>query len=200
MTSPLISLLPVLSDDRTGSLQASSRECDTAGSNRGADGVNREDTPVPFDSPEPREGAEKNLIDRRGAEIVTLIEEQAASDLEEGRSPVEEEGHEEEADEDEELGSAVEEGEEAALALDVPPTEVESDISWLPIVQASLGHSREAGPLPCHSLEEGSHHMPGTEEVPNSILACQAPDSSSTNRNLHCQIAQIHNGHRDNLA
>lgn len=65
----------------------------------------------------PPAGAETDGPGGRAAGAVTLTEEPVVPELEEGRSPVEEAGHEEEGAEDEELGSTVEEGEEAAVAL-----------------------------------------------------------------------------------
>ncbi|XP_035849418.1 coiled-coil domain-containing protein 149-A isoform X3 [Sander lucioperca] len=142
-------------DDRSS--HESSWECHTAGSDHGTDGVSREDTPAQLNSLEPLVGVETNGIDRRGGEIETLTEDGAASGLEEGRSPVEEAGHEVEGGEDEELGSTVEEGEEAALALGVMSTE--SDLSWLPIKQASFDHSK-VGHQPCQFQDNKSNHAP----------------------------------------
>lgn len=62
---------------------------------------------------------------------MTLTEEPAVPELEEGRSPVEEAGHEEEGAEDEELGSTVEEGEEAAVALGAAPASAGPSFPWL---------------------------------------------------------------------
>lgn len=186
-----------MSDDRTGSSQTSSRH--TACSSLGADGIRREDAPAPFNGPEPPGGAETNGIDRRGAEIVTLTEEQAAVELEEGRSPVEEAGREVEGVEDEELGSTVEEGEEAALALDVPPTE--SDLPWLPVVQESVVHTQDAGHVPCKSQDKGSNNIPGPEEASDSIALHPASDCSTTEEwDIHCRSGQSGTCHNDNLA
>ncbi|XP_068569558.1 coiled-coil domain-containing protein 149-A isoform X2 [Cebidichthys violaceus] len=132
-TQPRVQPPKVVSDDRSS--HESSWECHTAGSDLGTDGVSREDAPALLNSLEPLVGVETNGIDRRGGEIVTLTEDGALIELEEGRSPVEEAGHEVEGVEDEELGSTVEEGEEAALALGVASTE--SDLPWLPNEQAS---------------------------------------------------------------
>uniref|UniRef100_A0A8D0AFU3 Coiled-coil domain containing 149a n=2 Tax=Sander lucioperca TaxID=283035 RepID=A0A8D0AFU3_SANLU len=154
-TQPNMQPPKVVSDDRSS--HESSWECHTAGSDHGTDGVSREDTPAQLNSLEPLVGVETNGIDRRGGEIETLTEDGAASGLEEGRSPVEEAGHEVEGGEDEELGSTVEEGEEAALALGVMSTE--SDLSWLPIKQASFDHSK-VGHQPCQFQDNKSNHAP----------------------------------------
>lgn len=186
MTSGLIFLLPVASDDRSS--HESSWECRTTGSDLGTDGINMENTPALLSSLEPLAGVETNGIDRRGGEILTLTGE-----LEEGRSPVEEAGHEVEGVEDEELGSTVEEGEEAELALDVPPSE--SDLSWLPIKQASVDHS-EVGHLSCKLQDDESSNVPGHIEASESIPENQTTDVSSTEDwDIHCQSVQS-----DNLA
>ncbi|XP_029932520.1 coiled-coil domain-containing protein 149-A isoform X1 [Myripristis murdjan] len=196
-TQPRVQPSKAVSDDRTGSSQTSS--CHTACSNLGADGIRREDAPAPFNGPEPPGGAETNGIDRRGAEIVTLTEEQAAVELEEGRSPVEEAGREVEGVEDEELGSTVEEGEEAALALDVPPTE--SDLPWLPVVQESIVHTQDVGHVPCKSQDKGSNNLPGPEEASDSIALHTASDCSTTEEwDIHCRSGQSGTCHNDNLA
>lgn len=141
---------------------ASSWERATAGGDFGADGVGGEG------APEPSDGAEANCIclsDRRGVEIVTLSEEQAAAELDEGQSPVEEEGHEVKVDEDEELGSTVEEGEEAALALDAPPLEAESDLDnlpQLPVRQTTINDTLEAGHSTCHDQAVEPTGLPDT--------------------------------------
>ncbi|XP_034757063.1 coiled-coil domain-containing protein 149-A isoform X2 [Etheostoma cragini] len=150
----------------------SSWECHTAGSDLGTDGVSREDTPAQLNSLEPLVGVETNGNDRRVGEIETLTEDGAASGLEEGQSPVEEAGHEVEGEEDEELGSTVEEGEEAALALGVMSTE--SDLSWLPIKHASFDHS-EVGHEPCQFQDDKSKHAP--EHVEDSV---SIPENQST--------------------
>ncbi|KAM4611508.1 coiled-coil domain-containing protein 149-A [Polymixia lowei] len=187
-TKPRAQPTKAVSDDRTGSSQSSSWECHTAGSNLGTDGVSEEHTPAPFEGPAARKKA--------GTNVMTPTEEQTALELEEGRSPVEEEGHEVEGDEDEELGSTVEEGEEAALALDAPPTETGSDIPWLPVVQAS----GEVGHLLCQSQDEGSNSISGTE-ASNSIPLCQASELSSTEGwDIHCQSGLIDASRSDNLA
>ena len=195
----------------------SSWERNTAGGGGGAGadgGGAAEDTPAPLD--EPREAAEMSVIDGRGAETATRTEQRtaaAASDLEQGRSPVEEEGHEVDGDEeDEELGSAVEEGEEAALALDAPATE--ADMAWVSVVQAAVGHSQETGPLPCHSREEETSPVPCLSQedrsnigepkgnqVSDSFPMRQSPDFTSTEGwDIHCQSRQSDSCYGDNLA
>ncbi|XP_019134936.2 coiled-coil domain-containing protein 149-A isoform X1 [Larimichthys crocea] len=176
----------VVSDDRSS--HESLWECHIAGSDLGTDGVSREDTPALLNSLEPLVGVETNGIDRRGGEIVTLTEDGAALELEEGQSPVEEAGHEVEGVEDEELGSTVEEGEEAALALGAPSTE--SDLSWLPIKQASVDHS-DVGHQPCESQDDGSHNVP--EHVEALISIPENPDTEASSRaewHVQCRSAQ----------
>ncbi|XP_054457568.1 coiled-coil domain-containing protein 149-A [Anoplopoma fimbria] len=160
----------VVSDDRNS--HESSWECLAVGSDLGTDGVRREDAPALLNSLEPPVGVETNGIDRRGGEIVTLTDNEAALELEEGQSPVEEAGHEVEGVEDEELGSTVEEGEEAALALGV--TSTESDHPWLPNEQASVDHS-EAGHQPCKSQNDRSNHEPEHAEA-----SLSTPENHST--------------------
>lgn len=186
MTSCLLFPFPVVSDDRSS--HESLWECHIAGSDLGTDGVSREDTPALLNSLEPLVGVETNGIDRRGGEIVTLTEDGAALELEEGQSPVEEAGHEVEGVEDEELGSTVEEGEEAALALGAPSTE--SDLSWLPIKQASVDHS-DVGHQPCESQDDGSHNVP--EHVEALISIPENPDTEASSRaewHVQCRSAQ----------
>ncbi|KAM7366187.1 hypothetical protein PAMP_015651 [Pampus punctatissimus] len=177
---PGVQLPQVVSDDRS-SHESSWERC-TAGSDLGTDGVS---------NPEPLAGVETNGIDRRGGEIVTLMEDGAALEIEEGRSPVEEAGHEVEGVEDEELGSTVEEGEEAALALDVPRSE--SDLSWLLIQQASVDYS-EVNHLPCKPQDDGSSNVPGhvEESIPESL---NSDVLSTENWDVHCQSV-----HSDNFA
>ncbi|XP_034471378.1 coiled-coil domain-containing protein 149-like isoform X1 [Hippoglossus hippoglossus] len=167
-------------------------ECHTAGSDLGTDGVSGDDTPALLNSLEQLAGVEMNGIDRRGGgERAALME-----DEEEGRSPVEEAGHEVEGIEDEELESTVEEGEEAALALDVPPTE--SDRPCLPMKQASVDNSDVAHRC-CETQE--SNNVP--EHVKASISAPedQATEVSSTVEwDIHCGSAQGDASHSDNLA
>ncbi|XP_056225523.1 coiled-coil domain-containing protein 149-A isoform X2 [Seriola aureovittata] len=180
----------VVSDDRSS--HESPWECHTAGSDLGTDGVSREDTPALLNSLEPLAGVDTNGIDRRGGEIVTLTEDGATLELEDGRSPVEEAGHEVEGVEDEELGSTVEEGEEAALALDVLPTE--SDLPWLPIKQVSVDHS-EVGHQSCETQDNESNNVPEHVEVSMSIPENQGTGVSSTG-----ERAQSDTCHSDNLA
>lgn len=187
----------VLLDDRSS--HESSWECHIAGTDLGTDGVSREDAPALLSSLETRDRVETNGIDRRGGELVTLTEDRVGIELEKGRSPVEEAGHEVEGvDDDEELGSTVEEGEEAALALDVPPTE--SDLQWLSIKQASVSHS-EAGHLPCESQNDESKNVPEHEGASVSIPESQAAEVSSTGEwDVQCPSAQSDSCHSDNLA
>nr|XP_046176220.1 coiled-coil domain-containing protein 149-like isoform X2 [Oncorhynchus gorbuscha] len=181
-------------DDRMG---ASSWERATAGGDFGADGVGGEG------APEPSDGAEANCIclsDRRGVEIVTLSEEQAAAELEEGQSPVEEEGHEVKVDE--ELGSTVEEGEEAALALDAPPLEAESDLGnlpQLPVRQATIDDTLEVGHLTCHDQAVKPTGLPNTEDASKPASIFKTPDWGGTDGwDLHCQSGQSDSCHSDN--
>ncbi|XP_034085649.1 coiled-coil domain-containing protein 149-A isoform X2 [Gymnodraco acuticeps] len=129
----------------------SSWECHSAGSDLGTDG-----TPALLQILQPLPGLETNGIDRRDGEILT--EDGAPLELGEGRSPVEEAGHEVEGVEDEELGSTVEEGEEAALALGVTATD--SHLPWLPIKQASADLSEAGRHQPGESQDDGSDHEP----------------------------------------
>ncbi|KAM7377410.1 hypothetical protein PAMA_013950 [Pampus argenteus] len=168
----------LVSDDRS-SHESSWERC-TAGGDLGTDGVS---------NPEPLAGVETNGIDRRVGQIVTLMEDRAALEIEEGRSPVEEAGHEVEGVEDEELGSTVEEGEEAALALDAPRSE--SDLSWLSIQQAAVDYS-EVDHLPCKPQDDGSSNVAG--HVEESIPESPNTDAMSTeNWDVHCQSAQSDN-------
>ncbi|XP_041724188.1 coiled-coil domain-containing protein 149 isoform X2 [Coregonus clupeaformis] len=183
-------------DDRMG---ASSWERATAGGDFGADGFGGEG------APEPSDRAEANCVclsDRRGVEIVTLSEEQAASELEEGRSPVEEEGHEVKVEEDEELGSTVEEGEEAALALDAPPLEVESDLGnlpQLPVRQATIDYTLEAGHSICHAQAVEPTGLPETEDASKPASIFKTPDWGGIDGwDLHCQSGQSDSCHSDN--
>ncbi|XP_049423885.1 coiled-coil domain-containing protein 149-A isoform X1 [Epinephelus fuscoguttatus] len=186
----------VVSDDRSS--HESSWECHTAGSDLGTDGVSREDAPALLNSLEPLVGVgvETNGIDGRVGEIVTLTEDGAAIELEEGRSPVEEAGHEVEGVEDEELGSTVEEGEEAALALGVTPNE--SDLPWLQVIQASVDHS-EVGTQPCESQDDGSNHEPDHVEASVSIPENKSTEESNTGE---WDIVDLRSDtcHSDNLA
>ncbi|KAM3589935.1 uncharacterized protein V6R79_000263 [Siganus canaliculatus] len=177
----------VVSDDRSS--HESLWECHTTGSDLGTDGIGREDTPARLNSLEPLEGAETNGIDRRGGEIVTLAEDGAAFELEEGRSPVEEAGHEVEGVEDEELGSTVEEGEEAALALGVPSTE--SHLPWLSLEQDCVVHP-DGGHQSCRSQDDESNNE--AEYAEASVTASpekQVREVTSTGEwDAHCRSAQ----------
>ncbi|XP_029311287.1 coiled-coil domain-containing protein 149-A isoform X2 [Cottoperca gobio] len=151
----------------------------------GTDGVSGEDAPALLENLEPLLGVETNGIDSRGGEI--LMEDGAAFDLEEGRSPVEEAGHEVEGVEDEELGSTVEEGEEAALALGVASTD--SDLAWLPMQQASMDHS-----------EVGHHQLrQSQDDASNEHIEASVPESQSTGE---WDIVDLRSDacHRDNMA
>ncbi|XP_065806802.1 coiled-coil domain-containing protein 149-A isoform X3 [Labrus bergylta] len=161
-----------VSDDR--SFHESLWERHTAGSNLGTDGVSGEDSPALLNSLEPLLSVETNGIDSRVGEIVTLTENQDTLELEEGRSPVEEAGREVEGVEDEELGSAVEEGEEAALALGVQNTE--SDFPWLQIKKGSVDHP-EVCQQPCESQDSNA---PEHVETPISNQETQAAEVLST--------------------
>ncbi|XP_026148404.1 coiled-coil domain-containing protein 149-A [Mastacembelus armatus] len=173
-------------------------ECHTAGNDLGTDGVSGEDAPALLNSLEPLAGVETNGIDRRGGETATLTEDRDVLQLEEERSPVEEAGHEVEGAEDEELGFTVEEGEEAALALDVPPTE--PDLPWLPIKRASVDQS-EVGQQPCEFPDDGSSHVPEHVEASVSIAEKQATEELSTGEwDIHCPPAQSDTCHSDNFA
>ncbi|XP_028285529.1 coiled-coil domain-containing protein 149-A [Parambassis ranga] len=184
----------VLSDDRSS--HESSWECHTTGSDLGTDGVSREDTPALLSSLEPLEGVETNGIDRRGGEMLTLKEEPIGVELEEGRSPVEEAGHEVEGVEDEELGSTVEEGEEAALALDASPTQKE--LQWLSDKQDSVNHS-EVGHLLCESQDNESNNE--LEESSLSLPQSQPTEVSSKGEwGIHCPSAHSDTCHSNNLA
>ncbi|XP_038130276.1 coiled-coil domain-containing protein 149-like isoform X2 [Cyprinodon tularosa] len=166
-----------LKDDRSS--HESSWECHTAGSDLGTDGASREDAPALLSSLDPFAGVETDGIDGREGEIVTLRDD---PELEAGRSPVEEAGREEEGVEDEELGSSVEEGEEAAVALDLRPTE--SKLQWLSITQTSVCYSE----VPCQDSESNDalEHEEDSASTPKS----QATDgSSNTEWDIHCSSA-----------
>ncbi|XP_072232695.1 coiled-coil domain-containing protein 149-A isoform X2 [Leuresthes tenuis] len=169
----------------------SSWECCTAGSDLGTDGVSREDAPALLNSLDPHDGVETNGIDRR--EIVTLADD---PELEDGHSPVEEAGHEVEGVEDEELGSTVEEGEEAALALDVQLTQ--SELQWLSIERASISLP-EMDHLPCKDSGSNSEHEheEASESPPESEAA---EESTSAEWGIRCPSAQSDTCQSDNLA
>lgn len=106
------------------------------GSDPGTDGVSGGLAPVLLG---PLAGAE---TDGAGG---TPSEEPSVLELEQGRSPVEEAGQEEEEGaEDEELGSAVEEGEEAAVALGALPAE--AGPPWLQVRPAGPGEGGTGHP------------------------------------------------------
>ncbi|XP_075999989.1 coiled-coil domain-containing protein 149-A [Genypterus blacodes] len=185
----------VVSDNR--SPHDLSWECHTAGSQVGTDGVRGEDTPALLGGLEPFQGPETNGIDRRSEDMLTPTGEQAASELGDGRSPVEEAGHEVEGVEDEELCSTVEEGEEAALALDAPQSD--SGLQWLSDVQKSC--HPQVDPLPCKPQDDGPNKAPGSVEAIKSNQFCQDPDLSSTEEwDIHCRSGQSDSCHSDNLA
>ncbi|KAM8898978.1 coiled-coil domain-containing protein 149-A isoform 2-T2 [Spinachia spinachia] len=148
----------------------------TAGSDRGTDGVSGEDAPALLGSLEPLVGVETSGIDKRGGGMVTLTEDAAIFELEEGRSPVEEAGHELEGGEAEELGSTVEEGEEAALALGV--TSPEAELPWLPTEQVFVDHL-EVGRQP-HKSQEGASN-PTCERVDASLSIPKSPPADVRN-------------------
>ncbi|CAN9509530.1 unnamed protein product [Ophioblennius macclurei] len=164
----LINVQPqkVLSDNRSS--YESSWECHTAGGDLGADGVGGEDAPALLNSLDPLEGAETNGIDGSGGETATLTEE---------RSPVEESGREVlDGAEDEELGSAVEEGEEAALALDAPLDQ--SDLRRPSAKRAAVSHS-EAAHLERESQDNASNNTLEYEESSLSLPESRVTDVSS---------------------
>lgn len=180
MTSALLFPLPAVSADTSS--HESLWECHTAGGDLGTDGVGGEDAPALLNSLDPLGRLEMNGIDGRGGEIVTLSEDRVASEPEEGRSPVEEAGHEVEGAEDEELGSTVEEGEEAALALGAMSTD--SDLPWLPMKQAPVDDSGE-GRQPCESGDDGASTVSEHAEASTSV-----PGPLTTEASGHCQPEQ----------
>ncbi|XP_054907073.1 coiled-coil domain-containing protein 149-like isoform X2 [Poeciliopsis prolifica] len=164
-------------DDRSS--HESSWECCTAGSDLGTDGASREDAPALLSSADPFAGVETDGIDGREGEIMTLRDDPEPEDE---RSPVEEAGREEEGAEDEELGSSVEEGEEAALALDLRLTE--SKLQWLSIAQTSVTYSE----VSCQDRE--SNDALEHEEASASIPKSQATQGqSNTEWDIHCPSA-----------
>ncbi|XP_007560005.1 coiled-coil domain-containing protein 149-A isoform X3 [Poecilia formosa] len=166
-----------LKDDRSS--HESSWECRTAGSDLGTDGAGREDAPALLSGADPFAGVETDGIDGREGEIVTLRDDPEPEDE---RSPVEEAGREEEGAEDEELGSSVEEGEEAALALDLRLTE--SKLQWLSIAQTSVRYSE----VSCQDRE--SNDALEHEEASASIPKSQPTEGqSNTEWDIHCPSA-----------
>ncbi|XP_040038621.2 coiled-coil domain-containing protein 149-A isoform X2 [Gasterosteus aculeatus] len=174
-SQPYVQPHKVVSGDRSS--HESPRGNHSAGSDLGTDGVSGEDAPALLGSLGPLLGAETNGIDKRGGGIVTLAEVGATFEPEEGRSPVEEAGHELEGFEDEELGSAVEEGEEAALALGV--TSAEAELPRLPREQASSGDS-EVGRQPRKSQDGGSNPTPERADASLSVPQSRPTDVRST--------------------
>lgn len=176
MISCLVVFLPLVSGDRSS--HESSWERRVAGGDLGTDGVSLENTPALLNSLEPPAGVEINGIDRGGT--VTLAEEQA--ELEEGRSPVEEAGHVVEDAEDEDLASTVEEGEEAALALDPPPSD--SQLPWLKQVCAADLEGDPPSPEAAGASSDGqSAGVSSTERCWN--IGCQSPaDDPSHSSNV----------------
>lgn len=170
-------MLPPKAVPDNRSSHESSWESHTAGSDLGTDGVSREDTPALLSSLVPLVGVQMNGIDRSEGDM-TLTEEGALVELGEGRSPVEEAGHEEEEADDEGLCCTVEEGEEAALALDAPPSE--PDLSWLSLRHSS-GNYCGVPPLNCtfqdpESNQEHEAYVENSEPQTES----QAPHESNT--------------------
>lgn len=121
-----------------------------------------------------------NGLERGAGEAATLTDDPEPDD---GCSPVEEAGREEERDEDEELSSTVEEGEEAVLALDARPTD------WISI-ERSLAHGSAMLHPPCQNTEcddgddEGSLSVPKsqtTEGLSETEWDFQCPPTQSDN-------------------
>ncbi|XP_056882052.1 coiled-coil domain-containing protein 149-A isoform X1 [Takifugu flavidus] len=129
-----------------------------AGSDPGTDGVSGGDAPVLLG---PLAGAETDGTGGRATGAVTLTEEPSVPELGEGRSPVEEAGHEEEGAEDEELGSTVEEGEEAAVALGA--LSAGAGFPWLPGKHGGPDEGGNADPERTDAAM--STERPGTREV-----------------------------------
>ncbi|XP_061566472.1 coiled-coil domain-containing protein 149-A isoform X2 [Cololabis saira] len=174
-------------DDRS-SLE-SAWDYHTAGTDLDRDGVNGDGEPPLLNFLEPHEGIDTNGIDRNGGES-------ASPESEDGQSPVEETGREAEGVDDEELGSTVEEGEEAALALDAPPAE--SELQWLSIEPGFLCQS-EADHLSCRDSEasEAHEHREASASVPTSKAT---EESSTTEWDGHCSSTQTDTCQSDNLA
>lgn len=187
-----ISFLPNVSDSRGPDELL--WECHTPGSDLGTDGVSGEATPALLNSVETLAGLERNEVDRSGRERVTLmVDEAGKEELDQQRSPVEEAGQEVEGIEDEELCSTVEEGEEAALALDVQPNELE--LPWTLNVRSLCGRT-EAGHKRSVTQDTESHEQPSTPTPEH-----QASEASST---VECAIlwpsAQSDSCQSNNLA
>uniref|UniRef100_A0AAY5KWG3 Coiled-coil domain containing 149a n=1 Tax=Esox lucius TaxID=8010 RepID=A0AAY5KWG3_ESOLU len=182
-----------LPDGRRDNTGPSSWEQTTAGDDTGADGAGEEGAPTLVEGADTKCGG---VSDRRGVENVTASEEP-----EEGRSPVEEEGREVEVEEDGELGSTVEEGEEAALALDTPPLEAESHLGLLPqlpLSPAPVDHTLEADHSTGHIHATDLSGLPEASK-PNTIF--KSPDWNGTEGwDLHCQSEQTDSCHTNSLA
>ncbi|XP_028330924.1 coiled-coil domain-containing protein 149-A isoform X2 [Gouania willdenowi] len=164
-------------------------DCHTTGSSR-------EDSPAL--RIEPSEQMETNGIDGLVGEIVTPLEDSDTIELEDGRSPVEEAGCEIEEAEDDELGSMVEEGEEAALALDAPPTE--SELQWQSIKQAAALHS-EGLSLSCESVNNEFNEVTKHEEALVSMAENQTTEELGAGEwDIHCRVAESEICHDVNLA
>ncbi|XP_034532945.1 coiled-coil domain-containing protein 149-A [Notolabrus celidotus] len=182
---PVVLSPKAVSDNRSS--HESLWESHTAGINLGTDGISGEDSPALLNSLQPLVGVETNGIDSSFGEIVTLAEDGGSIGLEEGRSPVEEAGHEVDGVEVEELGSTVEEGEEAALALGVPNTE--SDFPWLQMKKDCIDHL-EVSQRPCVSRD-----YKVSEHVETSTPASESRTTEVSNTgelDFHCQSAEKH--------
>lgn len=180
-----------MSDD--SSSHESPWECHASGCDLGTDGVSGGGAPALLSCLETLGGAETNGTEGRGGETGCATEDNAtALQLEGGRSPVEEAGHEEEGVEDEELGSTVEEGEEAALALDATLTE--SDLSWLPIKRASVDQSEVS-----HHVEVGGSNSDSPVRAEASVSEKRATEDSGAGEwDIHCGSAQTDACHTEN--
>ncbi|XP_055359582.1 coiled-coil domain-containing protein 149 isoform X2 [Betta splendens] len=166
-------------------------ECHTSGCDLGTDGVSGGGAPALLSCLESLGGGETNGPEGRGGEPA---EAEATSQLEGGRSPVEEAGQEVEGVEDEELGSGVEEGEEAALALDAPPAH--ADLPWLPVERASVDRS-EVG----HRVEEGGSNTDSPARGEATVSEDQAAEDSGAGEwDIDCGSAQTDACHTENLA
>ncbi|XP_024144264.1 coiled-coil domain-containing protein 149-A isoform X3 [Oryzias melastigma] len=154
------------------SSRESSWECPAAGTDLSTDGVSRGDTPALLNILDPL--AEVESADRRGEQTVTLTGD---PELEDGQSPVEEAGREAEVSEDEDLCSTVEEGEEAAEALDAPPSE--SELQWLTMERASVKRLRD-GHLPNRDESREVSALTPTREVVEESSRTEQDDTCSS--------------------
>ncbi|KAF6738309.1 Coiled-coil domain-containing protein 149-B [Oryzias melastigma] len=154
------------------SSRESSWECPAAGTDLSTDGVSRGDTPAHLNILDPL--AEVESADRRGEQTVTLTGD---PELEDGQSPVEEAGREAEVSEDEDLCSTVEEGEEAAEALDAPPSE--SELQWLTMERASVKRLRD-GHLPNRDESREVSASTPTREVVEESSRTEQDDTCSS--------------------